>query len=140
MSWLSDFTTYQGRLRRSQLLWRHFVLCLIGASGGLLVTFGLAAVTPQGSAFTMGVTAIMVPFLYADMSLVVRRFHDVGLSGWWVLLAVLPGAISIALPPGYFPFEWAPLILLPLDLGFTFVLFGLPGQKGDNRYGPANLD
>ncbi|MBC7769107.1 MAG: DUF805 domain-containing protein [Phycisphaerales bacterium] len=81
MSWLREFTTYEGRLRRSQLLWRHFVLCAVGTAAGMLLIGALSVVTSHAAAFTIGMAIIMIPLMYADISLVVRRFHDVGLSG-----------------------------------------------------------
>ncbi|MBR3655211.1 MAG: DUF805 domain-containing protein [Elusimicrobia bacterium] len=57
---------------------------------------------------------IFFPFL----GLIVRRFHDIDFSGWWVLLAFIP------------------------ILGFiALIVFGcIPGTEGENKYGPAIVD
>lgn len=61
----------------------------------------------------------------------VRRMHDLGRSGWWLVLVVLP--FLLAYFPPLFPF----LYLHPL---VALVLFGMcaffPGQDKVNRHGP----
>ena len=56
----------------------------------------------------------------------VRRLHDVGLSGWWLLK---PDGLNLT--------DWASwLVLIPY--GLTCVAgFVWPGYQGSNRYGPA---
>lgn len=49
-----------------------------------------------------------------SLSLLVRRMHDIGKSGWWILF-------------GFFPFVGG-LVLLVLTL--------LPSEEGENIYGP----
>lgn len=56
--------------------------------------------------------AMLVP----SLAVLIRRLHDVGVSGWWILIGLVPvvgviGAIGI------------------------FVLTVLPGSRGPNRYG-----
>jgi len=93
LSWVRDFTTYQGRLNRIQLLWRHAVVCLV-----------------------------------------VRRFHDVGLSGWWLLLVFGLAGVLFALM-SLWPSPWLLLAIMPVNLGYLIVLFLVPGSCGANRYG-----
>ena len=45
----------------------------------------------------------------------VRRLHDIGYSGWWMLLLIVPFLGPVAL----------------------FVMFCLAGDQGDNKYGAA---
>lgn len=47
------------------------------------------------------------------LSVAVRRLHDLGMRGWWLLVSLVPIVGSVAL----------------------IVLFCLPGEKGDNRFG-----
>ncbi len=69
----------------------------------------------------------------------VRRLHDTGRSGWWVMLTLVPGAVVLA---GYF--KLMPLMVGAL-LGFLLYLLGAVvltvfltrgSQRGKNRYGP----
>lgn len=106
------------------------------------------------------VTALV--FLWPSIAVSVRRFHDVGMSGWWVLwfpLLTIPivfiaalvlslGGIAdgifeniTAIEPG------APLSDLPIELwiigGLALIptivqlaiLFFVPGNDGENEYG-----
>jgi len=81
-------------------------------------------------------------------SVIVRRLHDIGLSGWWILTypAVLGGFAAGAL---YClglssPFEFlAPALFAGCVLTILvalWVLFGVPGQGHDNRFGPVPPD
>ena len=54
-------------------------------------------------------------FLLPLLAVGARRLHDIGMTGWWLLLAL---AIIIG---------WIPLLTMLL----------LPGTPGPNRYGPA---
>ena len=49
----------------------------------------------------------------------VRRLHDVGLSGWWLVSAAAP----------------VPVLDIVI-VGAQVVCFARPGTSGDNRYGP----
>lgn len=53
-------------------------------------------------------------------AVVVRRFHDVGLSGWWYLGGLIAGAI--------------PLVGLLATIA-VFVVTVLKGTAGDNKFG-----
>jgi uncharacterized membrane protein YhaH (DUF805 family) len=53
-------------------------------------------------------------FLVVSIPLGVKRLHDMGLTGWLLLLNVVPGVNSL----------------------FPFALYLLPGNGGANRYGP----
>jgi uncharacterized membrane protein YhaH (DUF805 family) len=104
--------------------------------GPLMMLFSVVAIWP-----TVAVSA--------------KRFHDRGMSGWWVLwffvLTLIPVFIFAgghaeklaALEPGSFepsmiaPSGYALLAAAALVQLIQFViLFFLPGQKGENRYGP----
>ena len=64
--------------------------------------------------------ALIPPFI----SVTVRRFHDVDLSGWWLLGCFLGGLIPFV---GFF-------------LTFAPYIVGLfQGTTGDNKYGPDRL-
>ncbi|MBX8519236.1 DUF805 domain-containing protein [Pseudomonas cichorii] len=58
---------------------------------------------------------LLVLMFMTNLSLNVRRLHDINLSGWYVLIGLIP-------------------ILGPL---FQISLLFVPGTKGVNDYGPA---
>lgn len=82
---VENYANFKGRARRSEY-W-YFVLfnALLN-----LVLFGLTFVVPEVAYLSMLVGLVL---LIPGLAVVVRRFHDIGKSGWnyaWVLLAVIP--------------------------------------------------
>ena len=71
---LSNFAVFSGRARRSEY-W-YFVLV------NVVISFALGYVFPMLS--TIYSVAILIPSLAAA----VRRMHDVGKSGWFILIPI----------------------------------------------------
>ena len=78
-----NFTNFNGRSRRSEYWW----VCLFN----MIVSTAITMILPD-IAWIWSVV-IFVPTL----SLCVRRLHDIGKSGWWYLIALIPlvGAIIL---------------------------------------------
>jgi uncharacterized membrane protein YhaH (DUF805 family) len=55
---------------------------------------------------------------WSSLSICVKRFHDLGMSGWWFPVLFFPAIGQIML---------------------LFLLGGTPGIRSPNRYGPAPL-
>ncbi len=117
MSWylnvLRKYAEFDGRARRREYwgfsIVNFVVILLLGVPDAIL---GLA--TPGGGLGLLTaiyVLAVALPWL----AVTVRRLHDLGRSGWWVLIGVVPylGA----------------LVLLVFAL--------LDGHAGANEYGPS---
>lgn len=66
--------------------------------------------------------------------LVVRRLHDAGQPGWWLLLFLLAPVAPFLAPFGAWT-VWA--ALLPSVLLGLYLLFA-PGSPGSNEFGPPN--
>ncbi len=103
---LGKYAVFEGRASRSELWWftlAYFLVALVvslldgafGASGVLLALFVLAGFLPM-----LGVQ--------------IRRLHDIGRSGWWFLVDLIPLVGSVVL----------------------IVWFCKPGDIGANRFGP----
>lgn len=60
--------------------------------------------------FMLVALALLVPMI----AIHVRRFHDLGYSGWWYLLSFIPYVGSLV----------------------VLVMMCLPSQEGGNKYGP----
>jgi uncharacterized membrane protein YhaH (DUF805 family) len=105
---LNKYIDIEGRASRSEYWW--FVLFTIIAS---IVASILDLVTglPVFAALTS--LALLAP----GITVGVRRLHDRDMSGWWILLVLIP-AIGT-------------LILL--------ILFVMRGTEGPNRFGPDPL-
>jgi uncharacterized membrane protein YhaH (DUF805 family) len=80
------YATFGGRARRPEFWW----FMLFGLLGGLatgivdLLLFGLAAeISPINNLFSL---ALLIPSLAVGS----RRLHDIGRSGWWQLIHLVP--------------------------------------------------
>ena len=120
---------YSGRSRRREYwLFALFALVVVLLEGQLprAISGGLGALLILGLA---------VP----GLAVTVRRLHDVGRSGWWLAMPIVPFLFwAIALVGGFssdtlFHVVMPIIILAPVALG---VLLLLDGRRGHNRYGP----
>ncbi len=104
---LSKYVDFSGRARRSELWW--YLLCYAIVSGVLSSVYQATQ-----SGIVAGLSGIVsLGLLLPTLAVHVRRLHDVGRSGWWLLLDLTCiGGIVI-------------LIWEIMD-----------SQPGDNQYGP----
>jgi uncharacterized membrane protein YhaH (DUF805 family)/cold shock CspA family protein len=115
----SGYVRFRGRARRREY-WSFVFVSLIGfaIAGGIGFAVGTAlgyneAEEPTFASALMGIFWL---FLFLpSLALLVRRLHDIGLSGWFILLGLVPMI--------------GPLIIL------VFTLVG--SQKHENRWGPV---
>lgn len=122
----SNYANFKGRARRKEF-WGYFlfywvgVLALLAAAGA--VDFGLGNFDSGGDwPFVTAVTVVVVPFatFLPSLAMMVRRLHDIGLSGWFSLF---PLVLSVA---------------FSVVGGVISVVFGLvPSQKHENKWGPV---
>ena len=91
-----NYVVFRGRAARSEYwYWNLFVLLvMIGFS------FFLAIVSPalvESPAFDGVVLLLLAPFVLPSLAVTVRRLHDAGMSGWFVLTVLIPW-IGFAVP------------------------------------------
>ena len=108
---IKKFFCFEGRARRKEF-WM-FILCnaiVAAILGALDSVIGVKIANSIGILVLIYDLAILLP----SLGVCVRRLHDIGKSGWWVLISLIPlvGAI------------------------WLIVLFCKEGVKGDNEYGP----
>lgn len=115
MNWYLDawknYFTFTGRSRRKA----YWMFVLFNIIALVLANFidnalGLAGQNGYGPLTTIYGLAVFIP----GLALAVRRLHDTGRSGWWMLIALLPVIGGIVL----------------------LVFFVLDSQPGANQYGP----
>ena len=107
---------FKGRARRSEYWWYFLfsvVACLIWALFGTLLLalpIGMAVEHVSGNE-TAGLTTMIIilciPLLFLvlpSFSVQVRRLHDTGRSGWWVVASVILEIAASALP--FILFGW----------------------------------
>lgn len=110
----SKYVDFQGRARRSEYwFWVLFVIIgyVIAVSIDLMV-FG--PVSSDGLTFGVITSLFWLAILLPNLAVTIRRLHDSGKSGWWILIS-----------------------LVPLVGGIVLLIFTLmPSEAGANKYGP----
>ena len=111
-TWQEKYLTADGRLNRKPYILRSLFLGVIS----FVVSFVIVLLA--GTASTEGVRIVLqLLFAVPGVMLVIRRLHDLGHSGWWCLLGLIP--------------------LVNLILGIYLLFF--KGNTGPNRFGPDPL-
>ncbi len=111
---------FRGRARRSEF-WYFLLFWLVVAvfCGARLPKVPADAVSLR-IAFAAAPLLLLPAMLLLPLAAVaVRRLHDIGMSGWWLLSAGTP------IP-----------VLDAFIVGAQVFCFARPGTSGDNRYGP----
>jgi uncharacterized membrane protein YhaH (DUF805 family) len=113
-----NYANFAGRARRKEY-WMFVLFNMIFAIVAMIIdnilgtTFNIGDLysLPYGWLYLLYVLGIIIP----SLAVLVRRLHDVGKSGWWFFIVLIPliGAIWI-------------LILVCTD-----------GNPGENIYGPS---
>lgn len=113
---LSRSFDFKGRSRRKEY-WMfvlfNFVFSLVLALFDVFFDLNV-----QGYCIGVLSGVYSVLMLIPGLAVVVRRFHDIGKSGWWLLA-------------GFIPFVGSILLL---------IWFCTPGEISDNQYGPDPID
>lgn len=113
---LKDFGNFRGRARRSEywffvLFNVIFAFVAMGLDNALGTTIKIEEVAiPYGYIYLLYTLVVIIP----GLAVAVRRLHDVGKSGWFLLIALIPLIGSI----------------------WLLVLFFTDGQPGENKWGP----
>ena len=107
-----NYANFTGRARRSEY-WYYTLANLIFAIIAMIIDniTGLKiGALPYGYVYLMYGLAVIIP----GLAVAVRRLHDVGKSGWFFFIVLIPliGAI------------------------WLLILFCTEGESGENQYGP----
>ena len=175
-SCMSKYAEFTGRARRSEYWWFSFfylmvvlvLVCPIGVmayleeSRGINMDAGLwsAGMAIAGILAVFGALAALA-FLIPCIAVEVRRLHDTGRSGWWVLWSFVISAAAIVVPFIFLgsqvmdmgDFEimksafdvalWAGLIVGAFCIAnwvleiLLFVFCLLDSDRKENKYGPS---
>ena len=107
-----NYAVFRGRAKRSEVWWVVLFIFALSFPIALIDTLVFYDVIVQTGSGPMSLLLLLVMFI-PSLSLMVRRFQDVGLSGWFVILTLIPFAGAV----------------------FAFVVSVLPSQQGSNRFG-----
>ena len=119
MSWfvsaVKKYAVFSGRARRKEF-WFFYLFYLIFSLAAIIVDsvlgteYSVAETASIGLFSSVYVIAMMLP----TFAVLARRLHDIGRSGWWILIGLIPIIGAIVL-----------LIFTVRD-----------SQEGENRFGP----
>ena len=115
MDWYLDvlknkYATFSGRARRKEY-WMFLLINLVVSVALALIDSLIGSVSESGMGLLSSVYSIGV--LIPSLALSVRRLHDIGRTGWWVLISIIPVIGVVVL-----------LVFMLLD-----------SEPGSNRYG-----
>ena len=114
-SGFSNLTNFSGRASRSEFWWWMLFVWIVNVIVGTILNIAV----PNDGTNSMGFFAsvawwiVYVIFFLATLGVAVRRLHDTGRSGWWVLLQLICCIGTIIL----------------------IVFWVQPSQPSDNQYG-----
>jgi uncharacterized membrane protein YhaH (DUF805 family) len=139
-----NYANFRDRAARSEYWWWALfatVVCLLAWLLDLVVFNGFSV-----SPFLL---VVYLAFLLPGLSVTVRRLHDTGRSGWWllvplgsaVLVAVVSVVAAITNPQGQQSTATLLLVGIPtiVSIGTSVLLLiwmALPSIPGNNHYGP----
>lgn len=105
-----NFGDFHGRADRSEF-WSYFVLSI---SLLFIASYTDSYLGNRQQIETFVNLAIIIPYL----AVAIRRLHDINLSGWWILIVLIPIAGTII-----------------LHIAMLF-----PGSEGKNRFDPETAN
>jgi uncharacterized membrane protein YhaH (DUF805 family) len=133
-SLVARYFSFEGRLQRLPFFIRNLYLSI---AAGVLIIAGIPLFSHGGAIlWWTGIVFLAVAMTACATSfvaLLVRRLHDLGLSGYHAIWVAVTQVLSTALSYGTGTAVLASLPFAAVGLWLTF----WPGQKTDNRYGAA---
>ncbi len=114
MDYQALFLTNDGRLNRKPFWIGGIILALVSLVARLIIHI----VVGHGTFAHLLALLVALALIYPSVNLGIKRYHDHGKSGWWVLIALVP------------VIGW---IWYLIEAGF------LRGTVGPNRFGPDPL-
>ena len=153
---IRKYAEFRGRATRAEFWWWELGVLIAGFALGSvdasIASFGGGnAYSPLGAVFGL---ATFLP----SLAVAVRRLHDIGKSGWWLVGFCAAGifgwipiaaGLTVAAINGLFDSVWSQATIVPLLLGIGIALVTWlvlvvwyvlwlvrQGQTGHNRFGP----
>jgi uncharacterized membrane protein YhaH (DUF805 family) len=138
---IEKYADFSGRAPRAEYWW-YFLAVIVASLIAQIIDsmLGLALFGPYGPLLILLSLGLLVP----GLAVTVRRLHDTGRSGWWILIALIPYFL-VGVMMGMAAASGSMAGLAGVGLFAIVALAGaiallvfmiLPGIPGDNRFGP----
>lgn len=110
---LSNYATFSGRAPRAEFWWWWLAVLITLLITSIIDAMIFGTGPESGQPISM---LVSLGLLLPNIAVAVRRMHDIGKSGWWLLLA-----------------------FIPLIGGLILIYFYVqPSQEGSNDFGAPN--
>jgi uncharacterized membrane protein YhaH (DUF805 family) len=146
---IENYAQFSGRASRPEFWWFVLATTVAGIVARIVDSIlGIQLAGPIGPLYILLCLAIIVP----SIAVAIRRLHDTGRPGWWILLPAVPYILAIVLGGAAMMGGAASGSAMGMGAGFgiamIFMLIALacaivlivfycqPGTSGDNQYGP----
>ena len=115
---MNNYVSFKGRASRSEYWWFTLFNLIVN-----IITFAIDTTLGTMITYDIGYVGFiaLLALIPPSISVCFRRLHDLGKSGWWILIAIIPIVNFIGI--------------------FVFLVFTLmEGEKQPNQYGnvPTN--
>jgi len=108
---LSKYAVFGGRARRSEYWWFFLFNVLVSIVAGIIdAILGTDSGSGTGLIGALAALALLLP----NLAVGIRRLHDTGRVGWWILIG-----------------------LIPIVGWIVLLVFYLQDSHPDNQYGPS---
>lgn len=129
VSVFSNYFNFKGRAPRSEY-WYYVLFYMMGNAATTLVDQRMFEFQSSGLLSSIFGLVTLVP----GISVAVRRLHDSGRSGWFVLAPMLAVMLAVGVSMAVRS-SWVGLVML-VPVALTIYLFTKPSEPGPNAYGP----
>lgn len=109
---MKKYVDFSGRARRTEY-WMFILFNMIFGVVALVLDSLLGSAS-KGSVYGLFYSLFSLAILLPTWAVTVRRLHDIGKSGWWIFISLIPLIGGI----------------------WLFILTLTDSQPGDNEYGP----
>jgi uncharacterized membrane protein YhaH (DUF805 family) len=118
------YTSLRGRTAR-RFFW------LFGFVPFIVIGFALGLIDGGKPGVPVSTIVVFLLLLWPQVAILVRRLHDIGLSGLWLISTAIPYVFLLAHQPTPAFIGQCVVFLAVLILGVV------PGNGGENRFGPT---
>ena len=88
-----NYCNFSGRASRSEYWWFYLFTCIVS----WVVSIVVSLFSSELSIMYIASMVVGLAFLLPSLGIAVRRLHDIGKSGWWIFISLIPliGAIIL---------------------------------------------
>lgn len=127
---MAHYFDFQGRAGRIEF-W-NYIAIFLGVTFLAEIAIRVFSVPPGRMLFTLWWLACFLP----TTGIVIRRLHDVGRSGWWLVTPLATAFLMLLLFFWFWPLTVVLAAAMLGSAGYLLFLCIQPGMTGENRYGP----